>query len=105
MAAGLQIFGPDSRVVLDTWNRTGRVLGTVFIGGTAGSITNAAFGQLLASQFVSFSPQEIFGTVGGQIISPTFSFSGTTMSWTYPAPGAGLAAPQIKSGWAIYGIW
>jgi hypothetical protein len=105
VTAGLQIFGPDGRVVLDTSSRTGRVVGIVYIAGANGSLTNAGLGIPGASPFVSFSPQEIFGTVGGQIISPTFSFSGTTMSWTYPTPGAGLGAPQIKSGWAIYGIW
>ncbi len=105
MTAGLQVYGPDGRVWLDTSSRLGRVLGTVFIGGAAGSISNAGLASAGASPFVSFSPQEIFGTVTGQIISPTFSFSGTTMSWVYPPGGANIAAPAIKVGWAIYGIF
>ncbi|CAB3795450.1 hypothetical protein LMG28138_03882 [Pararobbsia alpina] len=100
--AGLQVFGPDGRIVMDTPHRLGRVLGAVFING-AGSLINAALAQ--GTPFVSFSPSEIFGTVGGQIISPTITFSGTVMSWTYPAAGGGLAAPAVKNGWAIYGIW
>lgn len=102
MAAGLQIFGPDGRVWLDTSSRAGRVLGIAYISGN-GSLSNAGLSQ--GSPFVSFSPSEIFGTIGGQIISPTFSFSGTTLSWVYPAAGGSLAAPAVKTGWAIYGIW
>lgn len=103
MTAGLQIFGPDGRTWLDTSNRLGRVLGIEFISGSAGSLSNAGLSQ--GTPFVSFTPSEIFGTITGQIISPTFSFSGNTMSWVYPPAGANLAAPAVKSGWAIYGIF
>jgi hypothetical protein len=103
MPAGLQVFGPDGRVWLDTSSRLGRVLGTVSINGSAGSLLNAGLSQ--GTPFVSFSPSEIFGTVTGQIISPTFSFSGNSMSWVYPPGGANIAAPAIKVGWAIYGIF
>lgn len=86
MSAGLQIFDASGNIVLDATYRVMRIIDSVYIGTSllSGSVTNALLAQ---GGFVSFQPDKTRGDgyLSGGIIVPTFSISGSTLTWTYAA--------------------
>jgi hypothetical protein len=86
MSAGLQIWDENGNVVLDATYRIMRIVGSTLIkDGAPGSVTDTRFAQ---GAFVSFQPELSNGDgyLDHGVIFPVFSFSGSTLSWSYPSP-------------------
>ncbi len=78
MTYGVRTFDEAGNIILDTNSRMGRVLGTAQSGTTPGSLVHAGFA--VGEPFCIVIPT---GT-GVQWGTPLVSFSGTTMSWSWP---------------------
>ncbi len=81
MPAGLQVWNAAGQLIFDISTRASRVLGLVNItGGVDGSVANPDFAQgdpyWQCVQTVGLSTL-YFG------VTPAFSFSGTTLSWSF----------------------
>lgn len=87
MPAGLQTWDASGNPLIDLTSRLGRIVGTHTTGSSNGSITNA--GLALGTPFALISqPGSVVSNGGTFYPSPTVSFSGTTMSWTFTGSGA-----------------
>ena len=87
MPAGFQAWDASGNTVVDLSTRLGRILGVHTTGSSNGSITNAGLAQGTPFALVS-QPNSTVANGGTFYPSPTVSFSGTTMSWTFPGTGA-----------------
>lgn len=86
MTAGLQIWGADGALILDATHRAARVIGMVQItGGVNFSFSDSRLNS--DNVYWAFQRDKTFHLRAGYggIISPTFSFSGNTLTWTYAA--------------------
>lgn len=84
MAAGLQVWDANGLLILDATHRCGRVLGVRAItGGFNDSFTDDRLSP--GTPFYAFQRDKSFHLKYGfgGIMSPSFSFSGNTLSWTY----------------------
>ena len=93
MAVGLQIWNSGGGLIFDTNDRVGRVVGTLYTGGSNGSIYNAevASGQGFAIPYAvgSFNTDPYSGSL---LCLPSVRVDGGTISWDYSQP----------SGWGTY---
>jgi hypothetical protein len=100
MAAGMQTFDSSGRIVVDFSTRIPRVLGFRDIGG-AGSLSD---GNLSSGQpFVIFQQAGVLYHISGDTALPTFTISGTTISWTYS--GAQTSFHTNVPGRMFYGVY
>lgn len=89
--SGIRVRTPAGVITFDSSVRTGRIIGYVDVSAD-GSLSNA----LLADGTPFSLCHRLAGTDGQQ--TPAVTFSGTTMTWTYPAGN--------KSNTRIlYGVW
>lgn len=84
MSAGLQIFDASGNIVLDATYRVMRIIGSSNINGNSGGVSDSRLAQ---GGWVAFQPSVTCGDgfLSGGIICPSFSISGSTLTWTYPA--------------------
>ena len=101
MAAGLQIFDASGNLVLDATYRVLRIIGSVWLDGSSSALADD---RLYQGGFVSFQPSSFAGDgyLAGGIITPRFSISGSTLSWTYAAKNSGTY-DTYQSGTLFYG--
>jgi len=101
MSCGLQIFDSSGNVILDDTYRVMRIIGSVHINGNSNSITDSRLAQ---GGFASFQPDITNGDgyLSGGIVAPSFSISGSTLTWTYPAVN-NASLDTIQSGTLFYG--
>jgi len=85
------VFDAAGNVVVDLADRVSRVLGTFRTGTAAGSITDA--GLASGTPFAISTNVQAFGP--STIVMPTFTFSGSTLSWTAPT----------KDNIVVYGVY
>jgi hypothetical protein len=90
MATGLQIWDASGNLVLDASYRVMRIIGSASLDGSGkgASATDSRFSQ---GCFISFQTAKSNGDgyLDHGVIMPAFSFSGTTLSWSYPPPKSG----------------
>lgn len=86
MSAGLQIFDASGNIILDATYRVMRIIGSQPIGQSSpnGSIGDSRLAQ---GGWCSFQPAVMGGAgfLSGGMLMPTFSISGSTLTWSYPA--------------------
>lgn len=97
MAFGIVIYDSSGQVMVNVADRLARILGSVNVGTTNGSINVPEFSLGIPFYFLRANgPQQ--GT-----FPPTITFSGTTLSWSQPS--------GYNSGWdktpgtLFYGIY
>ncbi|SFU23159.1 hypothetical protein [Paraburkholderia aspalathi] len=100
MPAGMQCFDGQGRLTVDFTSRLSRVLGSLHIDGTAGSIYDPNLTQ--GEPFVSFQQEGVLYHISGDTALPTFTISGSTISWTYS--GAQTSYHTNVKGWLFYGV-
>ncbi|AOJ72242.1 hypothetical protein WS81_26060 [Burkholderia sp. MSMB2040] len=83
MPSGLQVWGADGRLILDTSHRCGRVKGFTYANGSAGSY-NIDLSD--GTPFWSFQPDFLFRHIAGKNPIPTVTVTSTGISWTYSSP-------------------
>lgn len=95
MTFGMLVKNASGITVIDENSKLARVLGTVYVPQTNGSLTDSGF-----STGVPFGAVVIAGSISGTTPgAPTVSFSGNTMSWYYPYS-------YLKSNaYIIYGVY
>ncbi|NPT39677.1 hypothetical protein [Paraburkholderia xenovorans] len=105
MAAGLQVWDASGNLILDASYRVMRLISFVNLSGNgaSGSVTDSRFAQ---GGFVSFQPATSNGDgyLDHGVIVPVFTFSGSTLSWSYPAPHSG-SFETYASGVLFYGAY
>lgn len=108
-SCGLAIWDENGVLVMDSSTRLPRSINVIYIDGSDGA--QDAAGAATGEPFFSFYREFSIGTQnnnGNLIIVPTFSVSGTTISWVYrPATslsGAVLAL-QHATGWLNFGVF
>lgn len=86
MPQGLQVFDASGNIILDATYRVMRIINFVYIGpnNLSGSITDSRLAQ---GGYVSFQPAITCGDgyLAGGVICPSFSITGSTLIWSYPA--------------------
>jgi hypothetical protein len=84
--AGLQVWDQNGNIILDATYRVMRIINSIGIGQTypTGSITNALLAQ---GGWASFQPAVMPGAgfLSGGMLMPSFSISGSVLTWSYPA--------------------
>jgi hypothetical protein len=106
MASGLQIFGPDGTITVDTDSSVGLVLGIVTIGGEfdqspTGSVADSRIS--LGWPYAVVTNVEVNSFIG---YMPTIWFNGTTVQWSWPpqyGDGQGGVQPYPRARF-IYGL-
>lgn len=100
MAAGMQIFDAQGRLVVDLSTRLIRWIGNVYVNG-AGSVTDSRLSQ----GNVAFVFQQIglFYHISGDTARPNFNVSGNTISWSYSAGQTNYHTNM--SGWLFFGVY
>lgn len=105
MGVGLQVWDASGNLVLDATYRVMRIIGSQQIGisGGSGSVVDSRFAQ---GGWVSFQPSISNGDgyLSGGVIAPQFSFSGSTLTWTYAAIHNG-SYDTYQSGTVFYGAY
>lgn len=87
MPTGIQIFDANGVLVQDTGTRVMKFLGTGHIGNdytggtTSGTIVNFWFNALSGNVPFAFAINSSIDTDG---FAPQFSFSGNTLTWSFP---------------------
>lgn len=99
MLAGLEIYGPSGELALGLGSRVGRVLGSVYINGTSGSLQHDALAT--GEAFASFHLQQLFYDVRSFRRFPRITISGNTLSWYYPEPQGNQVT---MAGYITYGV-
>lgn len=94
MPQGIEVYNAAGRLVFNSDGRVSRSIGSASITGVDGSVTDAAL--LTGDPVFFFVSDPSFA----YRVYPTFSISGSTISWTYPATG-GLKI----NGTLIYGVY
>lgn len=84
MTVGLQIWGPDGSMWLDATQRVARIIGTrALTPGLSESFTDPRINS--ANVYWAYQRDKTFHLSSGYggLMSPSFSFSGNTLTWTY----------------------
>lgn len=103
MAAGLQIWDAQGRLVVDLTTRLARIVGVATIDGSSNQVSHPLLAQ--GDVFVAFQPTNLWNFVDMDVSRPIFSIpgrGGTTISWTY-SPGFGIHNYRIV-GSMFYGV-
>lgn len=79
MAHGIRTFDASGNILMDTDTNMGRILGMTTTGTSNGSVTNADFAQGTPFWIAIVNNT----TANNTVVSPDFSFSGTTLTWTH----------------------
>ncbi|MCE4059884.1 hypothetical protein LXM60_06640 [Pandoraea sputorum] len=89
MTAGLQVFDENQNVFWDSSIFAGRSLGSILIGGGAGSVVNEAFATgipwaipVMESKSPIYPYVEAPIDVNLWLSAPTYYFAGNTMHWS-----------------------
>lgn len=93
MAAGLQCFDAQGRLMFSVTDRLARVLGTVNTGAVSGSTTHAGFSG--NQPYFVFFPD--YGS--SDAWWPVVSISGNTLSWSYSNASGNVP------GFILFGIY
>ena len=103
MPAGFQTWDASGNLIVDTTTLLGRIIGSVSIVGTSGSITDARFanGTPFAFPVMGYSNAFSAFSLDASRSAPAVSFSGTTLNWTRGAEGAGAEVPSCT---LYYGV-
>lgn len=104
MTVGLQIFNASGQLILDATQACGRVIAVqTLTGGVSSSFTDSRLSQ--GTPFVAYQRDKTFHLSYGYggIMSPTFSFSGNTVTWTYAAKNASY--DEYAAGVIIIGVF
>lgn len=95
MSFGMVVKNASGVTIIDENSKLARVLGTVYVPQTNGSLTDAGFATGVPFGAVVVA-DTLFGSKPG---APTVTFSGNTMSWSYPYS-------SMKSNvYIIYGVY
>jgi len=104
MPAGLQIWNASGALILDATQRCGRVLSIQGLtGGQGGSFTDSRLSQ--GQPFVAYQRDKTYHLSYGYggIMSPTFSLSGSTVTWAYAALNASY--DEYAAGIIVIGVY
>lgn len=85
MTAGLQIWNAYGGLILDGTSRCARIIGTqTLVAGMSGSFTDPRINE--GNVFWDYQRDKTFHLSAGYggLVSPTFAFTGNTLTWTYP---------------------
>ena len=94
MPQGWQAFDASGNLIVDVSTRLGRVLGVqTLTAATGGSVTNANFAS--GTPFWMLSNVSVAGAR-----QPEITFSGTTLSWSFP--GVGWSGETYR---LVYGVY
>lgn len=100
MSAGLQIWREDGLLVIDTQTSVALICGSVLIGGAnqaqSGSFTDDRLS--LGRPYYIVTTLEVNGFIGYR---PNVTFSGNTVSWSWPVQYGGISYPRCRF---IYGL-
>lgn len=102
MSAGLMIWDQNGNIILDATYRIARIIGSQPLSnGVSGSVTDSRLAQ---GGFVSFQPSVCIGEgyQSGGVICPQFTFSGSTLYWSYAAKN-NAAYDIFQDGILFYG--
>jgi hypothetical protein len=105
MTAGLQIWGSDGALLLDGTHRVARHIGTrILTGGVSESFSDSRLN--VSNVYWAYQRDKTFHLSYGYrgIVSPTFSFSGNTLTWTY-APLNNPSYDEYAAGVLIIGAY
>lgn len=104
MAVGLQIFDASGNIVLDATYRVMRIINSQPITGSSGSSGSIVDARMAQGGWVAFQPSVTSGDgfLNRGVVSPRFSFSGGTLSWSY-AVGNNGADDTYQAGTVFYG--
>jgi len=101
MTVGLQIFNAHGELLLDATSRVGRIKGSQYINGNAGSV---AMDLSDGEPFWSFQPDFLFMHINGNSPVPIVSISAGGVSWSYSPPPTQSYLYPIK-GWLFWGCY
>jgi hypothetical protein len=96
MSQGLQIWDSSGNLVLDTNTRLAQWLGQVSSGGNNGSVTDNELLRGTPYYYVRASVVGAFAKV------PAITISGSTITWTYPAPKAGFSSAPVVITYGVF---
>lgn len=104
MSAGLQVFDASGNIILDATYRVMRIIASQYITGSSGSSGGVADSRMAQGGWVAFQPDVTSGDgyLNRGVVSPRFSFSGGTLTWTY-ATGNNGSFDTYQSGTIFYG--
>ena len=110
MPAGLQIFDPNSGTLrLDLSDRMFKFLGVAQVGNSYTGTQNS--GTIVNGNFNAYAANKPFAfMMGGSIevdgAACQFSFSGNTLTWSFPKSTGDVNAPWTRPNTVFaYGIW
>lgn len=103
MAVGLKIWNASGVVTLDSTTRVGKIIGSFSIGGAGTAQTGSVTDSKLALG-TPFNFAILTSSFPGTDKYPSFSFSGTTLNWSYPDPSSTLSSSRPTHD-VIYGIF
>lgn len=105
MPAGLQIFDAAGVLTLDITDRLTKLFGTTDVSDN-GSLTDARFAD--GVPFAALVPRDSYfqfnvSSSSNRIkVFPAVTFSGNTMTWTYPALGTGWEKAAVTIFYGLY---
>lgn len=105
MPAGLQIWNASGQLILDATQRVSRVIGIIALSpGVSGSFSDPRLNA--TNVYWAYQRDKTFHLSYGYggIMSPTFSFSGNTLSWTY-APMNNASYDEYAAGTIVVGAY
>ena len=104
MTAGLQIWNSSGQIILDATQRCSRVIGIrTLTGGQSDSFSDSRL--TAGTVFWAYQRDTSFHLSYGYggIMSPSFSFSGDTLTWTYTAKQNNF--DEYAAGTLIIGVY
>lgn len=107
MAAGFQVWDANGNLIFDATYRVMRIVGNfVPVAGSGASGIISADARLAQGCWVSFQPSTASGEgyLNRGVVSPRFSFSGGTLSYSYAAGNNG-AFDTYQGGIVFYGAY
>lgn len=98
--AGLQLFGPDGSLVVDTDTSVGLILGTVTVGGDDQTQTGTFYDDRLwlGRPFSIVTTIEVNSFIGYR---PDVRIAGNKVTWSWPPQYGALPYPRARF---IYGL-
>jgi len=105
MTTGLQVFNASGQLVMDATQRLSRIIQTISLtGGVSGSFSDSRL--TVTNVYWAYQRDKSFHLSAGYggLMSPTFSFSGNTFSWSY-APLNNASYDEYAAGIVLVGAY
>lgn len=101
MAAGLKIWDSTGKLIVGPNTSVGTILGSVLTNKTNGSISDSRLSLGTPRIFAAIPVNTGGGSAQLIYTSPTFTFSGNTLSWSYLQPNSS-GNPNLR---IIFGVF